>query len=163
MFPQPPPHKHPSTYLGPWSALWQPVGQQWKMSRAAERKKVFRLENCLPSVLPVHKHKWEFEEFAERRVIAIRCEEEDRANIIQVEAADEDKPSLLIEGSTFTCHINLHWGKHCSKLGTIFPLECPSVVSLLFWLRPQRVFRDIFFSWTALKPNLRASEWHGPT
>lgn len=68
-------------------------------------------------------------------------------------------PSLLMEGSTFTCHINLSWGKHCSKLGTMFPLECPSGVSLLFWLWPQCVFRDIFFSWTALKPNLRLSVW----
>lgn len=48
-------HTSASCHSAPWSALWRPVRQQWKTSRAAERKKVFRLENCLPSVLPVHK------------------------------------------------------------------------------------------------------------
>lgn len=91
-------HTSASCHSAPWSALWRPVRQQWKTSRAAERKKVFWLENCLPSVLPVHKYKWEFEEFAKQCVIAIRCE--DRPNIIQVERADEDEP-FTVDGGQY--------------------------------------------------------------
>lgn len=56
----------------------------------AERKRVFHLENCRSSVLPIYTHIWEFEEFVQWCVVPSQCQEEDRPNTTRAEAAGVD-------------------------------------------------------------------------
>ena len=53
------------------------------------------LGNCCPSVLPIHKYDWEFEEFAKGYVIPMQCQEEDRPDITQAGSAGADKPCTV--------------------------------------------------------------------
>lgn len=44
---------------------------------------------------PIHKYDWEFEEFAKGYVIHTQCQEEDRPDITEAEAAGAEKPCAV--------------------------------------------------------------------
>lgn len=172
MFPQLPPHKHlhsehqqaATLPLSPVTGLCDIPSLT---SRAGVKGRVFRLETAAPVFSRLHKYDrgiWGIFFFAKGYVIPPQCQEEDRPDITQTEAAGADKPCTVDGWACAQQLYHLNWAKHCIKLRGICTQECPLAVGSLFWLWPRCVFRDIFFpSRLFWKPTLRASEWQQPT